>query len=886
MTRPILPVPRLRALWWAMLLLCAAGGAQEPTRLIDSMDDPSLYAPAQPELGHHWTGSVGLDTQEAREGAGCLRFQVQSARSDGESYPQWGRSLDPAANDWSEYGALRYWAKVVSEDPTVTHKAMCVVVYNGDSPLQQFVRHTVPVGQWVQLTDNLVTYNRDRVRGIIIYLYETNPSWKDNYTWWVDGLELLPRPEGALDFDGRAATVEPTTLTAARLRLRTGDGLGLAFDGRGRVAEVQVGKRTVSPRAPSLSGLLLRDWRAGEALQVVEGDLRRDGGALHQTAALARGLRINARYWTDGGRLRCRVRVRDEAPDDRPLTLYFALPVDAEGWTWWDDIQASRTIGGRGEFYNNPSHTREPRVSPYPFSCLSDAESALSMSVPLEPPRIQRMVYNAALKTLFIAYDFCLTPAATKQKQTAEFEFALARTDPRWGLRDTVARYYADHPADFVKRIPRDGGWGCWGTYAGNPHLPDLGFQYHWGPDPRGGAETFANSTRFDNENGYFSFPYIEWTNLHVTMEGYESAGNAEILERIRFIADPNRTEPLPRWGYHFPYDERLGPDYDGWMRSLFQAYLTSLIYDGDGMLYGGADRSEFGLLAAKYIPYNPDPDIPGGAGEFFLTRWLPTIERYYADEGVRLDGFGWDNFYVRGQAFDYRREHFAYADEPLLFDPVSLRPVVLKDMATYELQKRLVADLRRQGRYLIANQGTISPVPATLALLDVFGYEWNIGSAAAYARTMAHHKPVCSLPCTSEHYREPYVRDHLLYGAWPGGYYDTSAPDYLALMRKYVPIVRRLSAAGWEPLTLARTDPPEVQIERFGGGERELLFSLRNPAEASRTVHVTLDEALGLAGPLEATELVSGQPVEVSTGFSVEAPPQAVIVVAVQGRE
>ncbi|MBM3475684.1 MAG: hypothetical protein FJX75_20660 [Armatimonadetes bacterium] len=874
------------ARWLAIgvVLLCASACAQEQPRLLDSMEDPSLYTPAQPELGHRWTGSLALETADCKEGQGCLRFHVQSARSDAESYPQWGRSLDPGANDWSGYQALRYWVKVESEDPTVTNKAMCIVVYNGDSPLQQFVRHTVPVGRWVQLTDNLMTYNRDRVRGIIIYLYETNPAWKDNYTWLVDGLELLPMPAGALDFDGRATVVEPRPLAKPLRPLSTADGLGLSLDSRGRVADVRVGDANVSPKETPLSGLLIRDWRAGETVEVVEGAVRRDGGALEQTASLAQGLQVNARYWSEGKRIRCRVRVRDEVEADRPLTLYFAVPVDAQGWTWWDDIQGRRTIADHGEYYNNPSHTREPRVSPYPFCCLSNEKTALSLAVPLEPPRIQHMVYNASLRVLFIAYEFCLSPAATKQKQTAEFEFALFRSDPRWGFRDTVAQYYADHPDDFAKRIPRDGGWGCWGTYAGNANVPELGFQYHWGPDSRGGAETFANATRFDNEHGYFSFPYIEWTNMHVTMEGYESAGNAEIMERVRFIADPKRTDPLPRWGYCFPYDERVGPDYDGWMRTVFQAYLTSLIYDRDGLLYGGADKSEFGLLAAKYIPFNADPDIPGGAGEFFLTKWRPAIEKYYADNGVHLDGFGWDNFYVRGQAFDYRREHFAYADEPLLFDPLTLQPVILKDMATYELQKRLVESLRAEGRYLIANQGTISPVPATLALLDIFGYEWNIGNTAAYARTMAHHKPVCSLPCAPDHYRDPYVREHLLYGAWPGGYFSTSEPEYLALMRKYIPIVRRLNAAGWEPVTLARTDDQQVQIERFGGGERELLFTLRNNGDEDKTVHASLDAALGLTGALRATELVSGEALAAAPqGFSIQAPAKTVIVVAAQ---
>ena len=114
-----------RYLWILLSVMSAAAAlAQAPVRLLDNMEDPSLYIPAQPELGHKWTGSVTLDTTDPREGAGCLRFDIQSARSGRESYPQFGRSLDPATNDWTGYRTLRYWVKVVSADPKVTHKAM------------------------------------------------------------------------------------------------------------------------------------------------------------------------------------------------------------------------------------------------------------------------------------------------------------------------------------------------------------------------------------------------------------------------------------------------------------------------------------------------------------------------------------------------------------------------------------------------------------------------------------------------------------------------------------------------------------------------------------------------------------------------------------------
>jgi len=857
-------MPTTRALLGLVLAtLCCPALAQELPRLLDNMEDPALYTPAQPELEHRWTGQVAVDRDDYKEGAGSLRFSVQSAGSGEESYPQWARSLDPAENDWSGYRALRYWVKVSSADPAVKQKLMCVVVYNGDSPVQQFVRHLVPVGQWVQLSDSLVTYNRDRVRGIIIYLYETEPSRRDDYTWWVDGMELIPAREGETEFDTQFVRVPPHQVREPLHAVEAQGGTRLELDDAGRVAGLSAGGAALWPtaqQAGGLTGLMLRDHKTGPQPRPIGGEITSEGGTIRQVESFQDGLFVEAVLQPVGDRIDGRVTVRDSGPADRPLTLYFALPVEATGWRWWDDIATGRTIEGAADFCHNASYPQGVRWSAHPFSCISSDAAALSLSVPLSLPRVQRTVYDPRLKLLYIAWDFCLTPAATKQNQTAVFEFSLYPSDPAWGLRSAAQRYYDYTPEAFARRIPKDGSWGCWGTYEGNPHVPDLGFSYHWGPDSRGSGDD-AKSVRFDNDNGYLSLPYIEFTNMHVSLEGYEEADNDTIMERVHWIADPTRTEPLDKLSYVFPYDARLGPDKDGWMRRVFSAYLVSLIYDNAGQLYGRADKSEFGLLAAKYIPFNADPDIEGGAGALFLHEWWPAIEEYYEQAGVRIDGFGWDNFYVGGTAFDYRREHFGAADEPLLFDPQTLQPVVLKDMATLELQREVVARLRDMGRYLIANQCRVSMVPATLPLLDVFGYEWNIQTVAAYARVMARHKPVCTLPCAPAHYQDPFVRDHLLYGFWPGGYYNTDNADYIALMRRYIPIVRRQSAAGWEPITLAWTGDDKVGIERFGGEEgRELLFSLKNTGEAPARVTVRVDESLLQPGVVcSVRELVTG---------------------------
>jgi hypothetical protein len=873
-----------------MVLFPIVAQAQETAVVVDAMENPALYNPAQPELGHKWTGKVSLDSADFKEGKGSLRFDIQSAKSGEESYPQWGRGFDPAKNDWTRFKALRYWVKVVSDKPEVTFKNMCVVVYNGDSPFQQFVVHQVPVGRWVQLTDLILDYNRDRVRGIVLYMYETNPTWQDSYSWWVDGIELLPQPEGAVSFDGLALGI---TKEAARATQQTlgGRRLALGLDEQGRVTSFASDGRSLyaaGEKTHPYTGLMIRDWGQGEAITPVTCPVVKTAEGLKQEGSVGEGLRINATWRaakSNSDWLECNVFVRDTQAVDRALTLYFALPVGGAGWTWWDDIRTPRRIEGTKEFISNPGGWREPRVSPYPYCVLGDDNSAVALATPLGMPRLQRMVYNPQVGVLYLAYNFCLTPAATKQKQTAKFTFYVAPADAAWGFRAMTADYYRAFPDYFVKRVPKEGGWGCWGTYAANPHIPELGFMYHWGPDTRGGAKDPAEPLKHDNTHGTLTFPYIEWTNMHVSMEKYETADNDAIMKQVRHIADPERKEKLEALNYTYPYDARMGPDYDGSMRTIFQAYLKSLIFTPEGLLYGGADKGEFTLLVAKYIPFNADPDIPGGAGEYFLTKWWPLIEKYYRDRGAKMDGFGWDNFYVRGSALDYRREHFAYADEPLTFDVRSLKPAILKDMSTYELQQAAVGKLRAMGRYLIANQGSISPVGATLPLLDIFGYEWNIANAATYARTLAHHKPVCSLPVQAAHYEEPFVREHLLYGAWPGGYYNTTAEGYLALMRKYVPIVRRLTQAGWEPITYVRCDDPAVQVERFGGaGKRPLLLSVRNGGKEDKAA------TLRLEAPLKATgtpkELVDGEAcvmtqVEGRAAVTVQAPAGKVVVVA-----
>jgi hypothetical protein len=84
---------------------------------------------------------------------------------------------------------------------------------------------------------------------------------------------------------------------------------------------------------------------------------------------------------------------------DRVFIVYFRMPVDADGWKWWDHINMSRTIAnGSANWYlsnrQNPDigvfhQARHPDLSLNPFGSISrtsGAEMGLSVSPLFYPP--------------------------------------------------------------------------------------------------------------------------------------------------------------------------------------------------------------------------------------------------------------------------------------------------------------------------------------------------------------------------------------------------------------------------------------------------------------------------------------------------------------------
>jgi len=83
-------------------------------------------------------------------------------------------------------------------------------------------------------------------------------------------------------------------------------------------------------------------------------------------------------------------------------------------------------------------------------------------------------------------------------------------------------------------------------------------------------------------------------------------------------------------------------------------------------------------------------------------------------------------------------------------------------------------------------------------------------------------------------------------------------------LFKRYIPIIKRVAEAGWEPVTHRTTDNDDFLVERFGPDDAgRVYFTVMNDGQqrGSTTVYIGA-KALGLPGDAKARELVSGEAV------------------------
>jgi len=577
---------------------------------------------------------------------------------------------------------------------------------------------------------------------------------------------------------------------------------------------------------------------AGEGFQVR--DVAAGGDFVH-IAREAIGLRLKCGRTEQGGAAFFDVTLADTTGRDRAVTLVYAIPVEGKGLRWLDGPRRSSAVE-RGREYMNAARFRvgaNGRLSRWPLGAVAGARRGEALAVDMAQPAFHRVGCNASSRELFLAYDIGLAA----EKPSARVRFCRFSFDPKWGFRSALSRLYEIFPGHFRCRTLRQGLWMPFAKISQVTGWQDFGFAFKEG----------TNETKWDDARGITTFRYTE-----------------PMTWWMRMPKDVPRTLPAA-----VAEAKRLAGKGD--VRA--KAFFTSGFHDEAGRFCARFRDTPWcnGVVWSM-------SSMPGVRGEHtdFKNKWGPAVRAklYGPKRAGDLDGEYVDSSecYVTDE-LDFRREHFAAAERPLAFSLGTRRPGIFKLLAVFEYVRAIAGDVHGMGKLMMANS-TPSRICWLAPMLEVMGTEtnWNPSgrwrpmpdAEMLYRRAMCKGKPYCFLMNTrfedfSHRLVEKYMKRSLAYGMFPGffshnasqGHYFTRPKLYdrdRPLFKKYVPLCRLVAEAGWEPITLARTDDEKVHVERFG----RRYLTVFNDTPKPRTVTVTLD---GLTAT-SSRELVAGKQV------------------------
>ncbi len=570
---------------------------------------------------------------------------------------------------------------------------------------------------------------------------------------------------------------------------------------------------------------------------------------------------------------------RIEAVDRQPgaFTLRFTLPVQMESgnWSWEGEldgavsldtntlyrsvVSAQTTSGEAGSLNSeqfgalgngdvgNAVGTGE--MSFYPFAALSRENVGISIGVDMGLPEVFRLQVQRE-EGLMFEYDTAVSPATSKFPNQSFFSIYLFPHDPAWGLRSTAQAYYALFPEHFAKRVAREGIWMPFIDVSSVQGHQDFGFAF---------LETGSTSRETavcEQAAGVYTFPYIEPWDLQ---QGRLPQGLTYTSETERSKADPVLAALSTR-------DAR-----GQWMIR----YMWAPWFD-----------EEYGVS----YTLNPDPELARREGVRYALDDVVRPAVRNGHSGVYFDSWEFKWMYD----LNYRTEHFETADYPLTFS-ASLeepRPAIWNYASEYEFG-RYVADTLHSAGLLTMGNG-FEWIPFTAGLMDLFGSEIDYTQRDTtrvrkwhFRRALAGTKPIVLLLNTGL-YSPPFVEapypgytryfeEALFYGFHPSFFSENASDDPYwnspfhynigrPFFKKYVPVIREVASAGWQPVTLARVSPATLGLERFGNGEGPIYFTLRNFSNAGPTeFQVTLDlNTLGWSRA-DLTRLIENQPVTAS---------------------
>ena len=562
------------------------------------------------------------------------------------------------------------------------------------------------------------------------------------------------------------------------------------------------------------------------------------------------------------------------------ITLRISFPFKGNSWKWYRGLEKSETMKPGQIYYDTvPVATAFPpdgafngktlsdggygdlvgqgTMSFYPLSALSIDEKGIGMGVDLSIPMVFRLGAEMG-KGLFAEFDIATSPHTVKFPNRAFFKLCRFSFKPDWGMRAALKQYYSIYPESFKKRVINEGIWLPFTALRSIPGWEDFGFTFHetaWNNSDIKDGKKLPNILS-DKGTGVLSFQYTEPWDIQ-----------------------------LPILTKNIPYDTlisgRMIPKEHGEYVSI------SASEDKNGLWQARRLKTPwFSSGWAVSITTNCDPDLFGyNRYHYVLQDEIGPATKMNVD-GIYFDSMEWNWHHD----LNYRKEHFKYTDYPLTFSADVLKPAIWNFASEFEFMKKIADEMHTQGKLAMGNGHGWNPFAA--ANLDLFGAELNWYSdddhnsdALDFKRAISFQKPIVFLlneglndkAFTDIPYKgyEIYFEKLLTYAFFPSFFsVDASNDPYWKdqvkiengrpFFKKYIPIIKKIAAAGWEPVTGARCNVPSVRIERFGIGEK-LFFTVRNNDNSDVKCLVSLEmEELNISGKVSATEILNGIPVKI----------------------
>jgi hypothetical protein len=701
---------------------------------------------------------------------------------------------------------------------------------------------------------------------------------------WFDDVVVRQLPIDAVVFDAQLArpVADPAALARARSpvgTLATRDGLTIRMGQGGAVASVALaGQEVGDPERAHLGGFLLRDVRARGGWVHPAGRLREEGGGLVQSSEMAeQGLRFEARYQARDDRIEVHAQLEDTQRKPRAITLSFALPIRFSGWQWGDDIRRARPVVGAVELSNTSREWDIGAVgalSRYPWAAVWGGAGGIALGHGLTEPRVFRFAANPTTGQLYVSFDLGLSPETARFPGRAWVDFCLYRFDGAGGFRAATQGYYDRFPAFFTRRMrpQQEGTWLPFSRKARIQNIADFGFGVHELHD----LEEVAS----DQALGITSFRYLQVPDAYTLwVDGAPAAERTAALERRvaeRLRAQHESGRPL--------------------QKAQAEAIYSSAFHDERGQLiYRWAPKGQIpwcgGSAGCAVFPASADPEI---ADERYPTNkaradWNDEHRQLHA-RMKELDGEYVDGVQSSGFRFmlDQRPSHLAVSRQPVTFMGQGRVLGIPSLFATVAFLHWLEPEVHGKLGKLLMGNTVPEGLPWGADVFDYLGIESNWVQPEAgfvpeddaimsYRRTLSGQRPFGMLQNTDfqamgrDGRVERFFQIALFYGFYPSFFSaDAASNPYWEnpalynrdrpLFRKYVPLVRKLSGAGWQVLTRASTSDPQVYIERFGNAA-PFYFTVRNTATSAVTVTVTIDPALELPAKASARRMVAGGP-------------------------